>query len=217
MAEFETLFISGDRASQPAAAAADQKFYMVTDEDNIVERSDGIAWTQWGPSPASSGGGLILVEKKLLVAHATTVTFSGLDGDTHELYRLIARMVNSSGNTTGYVWRPNGETTNLSSKFSYINATDQTPSTLQLSGDTQDITNGSYWYFTIDIIAKKDPNAIAMPRYYTGTAGNGAASALLQGKWNETATNLTSIVIVAADTDGIGNGSTFALYRYAQS
>lgn len=49
MPEFDTMFTSGTRAAQPAAAAADQQFYMVTDEANKIERSNGAAWSQWGP------------------------------------------------------------------------------------------------------------------------------------------------------------------------
>ena len=50
MAEFETYFLSGARSLQPAASAADQKFYQVEDEGNIIEHSDGSTWEQWGPN-----------------------------------------------------------------------------------------------------------------------------------------------------------------------
>ena len=196
---------------------------MVTDEDNIVERSDGVAWTQWGPSPSASGGGLALVERKLITAHATTVTFSGLDGNTDEVYRLIMRLLNKAGASVKYVMNPNGETTNLSSNFAYNGLAGVNAATWQLSSNTAaDLTDNNWANYSVDIWAKNDPNSIAAIRQYHGDLGvatttPAAARGQFSGVWNETSSNLTSLDIVSSVANGIGNGSTLVLYKYAQS
>ena len=217
MAEFETLFISGDRASQPAAAAADQKFYMVTDESNIVERSDGVTWTQWGPG--STGGGLAIVEAKLFTSNATTYTFSGLDGDTDGAYLLQGQILNAAASTADYTIRPNGATTNQTGTLAYWTGT--TPAAL--TGTTlrvANITNAKQGYFSVNISAKCNPSGQAAQRYFTGTGVTDYASVSLSvigGRWNEGATNITTIDFVSSQADGLGEGTLLRLYRYAQA
>jgi hypothetical protein len=70
MPEFETMFLSDTRANQPAASAADQKFYQVTDEGNIIERSDGATWANWGPS---GSGSYRLIQSKVVSGGHFTV------------------------------------------------------------------------------------------------------------------------------------------------
>jgi hypothetical protein len=173
------------------------------------------------PSGGGGGGGLVLVEKKLITSNSTTVTFSSLDGDTDEVYRLVCRLINNSGGTTKYTLQPNGVTTNQSSAFRYD--THDLPrtiaATLQLSDNSADVTNGTWLTITIDFWAKKNPNSVAAIRQFHAQIGVAPAASLahVAGVWNETATNVTSLVVAAANTNGIGNGSTMALYKYAQS
>jgi hypothetical protein len=61
MALVTTIHLRGDRASQPAASSANSGYiYCVTDEGNIIERSNGSAWQAY--SPTSSGGDYLKYE-----------------------------------------------------------------------------------------------------------------------------------------------------------
>lgn len=57
MAKLQDIILPPDtRANQPAAAAVGEgAIYCVTDEDNILERSNGTTWDPFSPSGAPSG------------------------------------------------------------------------------------------------------------------------------------------------------------------
>lgn len=51
----QDVLIIGIRADQPAAAdVATGTLYAVSDEDFLIEQSDGAAWNQFGPTPTSA-------------------------------------------------------------------------------------------------------------------------------------------------------------------
>jgi len=51
MSRLDEVILRGNRASQPAASTANSGFlYCVTDESNIIERSNGSAWQSYSPS-----------------------------------------------------------------------------------------------------------------------------------------------------------------------
>jgi hypothetical protein len=173
----------------------------------------------------SGGGGLTLVEAKTITSNSTTVTFSGLDGDTDGIYLLLGRIVNASGASPFYSWRPNNVTTNQLGQLSqfYNGNTNFVQQTSTLS--FANINSGNTISFEMKIFAKSNPNGQAVVRQYTGTTsgaiiagtpGTNPVSGTVGGQWNDTSTNITSIVIVSDQTNGIGNGSTIALYKYAQ-
>lgn len=215
--QFETAFLSGIRADQPTAADADQKFYQVEDEGNIIERSDGATWSQWGPS--ASGGGLILVENKIISSTVSTVTFSGLDGNTDGIYLLIAKILATA--STFYALQPNGATTNLAGGLHYSDG-----STTGISNSTTvahiGFGDNTRWStMRVDIFAKKNAQSPASPLTYMGNQGyfNGANSILgvCGGIWNETSTNMTSLEVISTAANCIADGSQLALYKYPQS
>ncbi len=166
----------------------------------------------------SGGSGLTLVEKKTITANSTTVTFSGLNGDTDEVYLLVGRIKASA--TGGLVLRPNGATTNLTSAQNAVSAGSNFPG----STSTWRFLNpnsGDVYSFSATINASKVNNSVAMRRDFFSHAGgyNGSNAILFTagGDWNETSTNITSLDIVSETATGIGDGSTLALYKYAQS
>lgn len=167
----------------------------------------------------SGGGGLTLVEAKLITSNSTTSTFSSLDGDTDGTYLLNGRIINNSGGTCEVLIKPNNVSTNQTSSYIYWDST--TPGT-QTRSDWRvlSINNTSLdAIFSITIFAKKNPNSIALRRFYTGTATanyTGIATVLTSGRWDETSTNITSIVVEGA-TNCLGNGSQLFLYKMAQS
>lgn len=184
-----------------------------------VLTSQGSSAPVW--AAAAGGGGLILIEKQTITSAVTDVTFSGLDGDTDKVYLLMGRIiVPSGGSNPVFTWQPNGITTNQSSQRMYANggatAADQTSNLWLLDGIVATTVS-----FSVTIHASKVENSVAMIRNHFGTFqaiyGAGTiAVGTVSGQWNETSTNITSIVVHSSVASKIGNGSTIALYRLEQ-
>lgn len=157
-----------------------------------------------------------LLETKTLVANADSVTFSSLDGDTHQMYMLIGRVINNHGSVTAsYSARPNGATTNQSWQRLYANDTTVAGS----RGTTpmlvaQAVSAGGSVFFSSVIWASK---ATSSRRYLLSQALFAGTIESLQtvGQWDETSTNITSLVFFSDQTDGVGTGSIIHLYRKA--
>lgn len=162
--------------------------------------------------------GLQLIERKLLTASATSVTFSSLDGNAEGVYRLVTRILNRSGSTASYTLRPNGATTNQNSSRGYSNngsGGNDTTTTLRFAEceNNMDIVSQT------DFFARCDPDSIATKRWYTGhyTAFSaGVIVAMVGGRWNETSTNMTTLEVVSSVSNGLGEGSEITLYKYAE-
>lgn len=183
-----------------------------------------------GQVPTSSGGGamtwttpgggaLTLIQKQTVTSTQTTITFSGLDGNTDEVYLLHFRII-GAGSAATCALRPNGATTNLTIARVYNGGSDTGSAEWVMTSNVQ--TSDTAWG-DITIFAKDNPNSVATKRTMVGqvgqTTGGGSSAALIvneAGIWNETSTNITSFDITCG-TSNIGSGSTFALYKYAQS
>lgn len=167
------------------------------------------------------GGGLVLVEHKTVTTSpgVTTVTFSGLDGDTDGLYLLKGRLKNGAAADTLLSVRPNGSSSNLSLISHYWNS----GGAAQAGGSDWywlQAANGSGSYGDMTICARKIANSVAQPRYAFANLW-GDPSGVVHGfsiayKWNDTTNNLTSLDVTANQTNGIGDGSEFWLYKYEQ-
>lgn len=171
---------------------------------------------------SAGSSGLILVEKQTITSAQTDVTFSGLDGDTDEVYLLIGRIViPSAGSAPIFTWQPNGITTNQSCQWGYVGGILASGSASNLTLSDQS-SPGSFTTFEVTIHAKKNPNSVAARRVYTGmffarySSDTISSPAFVGGQWAETSTNITSLVIHSSVASKIGDGSTLALYRYAQ-
>ncbi len=177
--------------------------------------------------PGGGGGGIgtgwELVEKKDITVDTTSITFSGLDGDTDEQYMLIMHEVTlaSAGADYKITMRPNGVTTQQqtfevsspsSSGFrATSNFTDlRWRSTYQRArGQAIDTTmwlsskSGSPRNFRTYQGSSSTPK--------TFPSGSGVTMSTLS--WEDTSTNITSLDIVASTAGGIGAGSTYCLYK----
>lgn len=96
MATVNDIHLRGTRASQPAASAANKGYlYCVTDEGNILERSDGSSWASYSNARQTKtigmlidgGGSVITTGVKGYVRVPVAVTLTGwtilaLDGNS---------------------------------------------------------------------------------------------------------------------------------------
>lgn len=199
-------------------------FYVVTQVTGTDGNNNQITFQDLNNQiGGGGGGGITLVEHKTVTTNSTTVTFSGLDGNTDGIYRLVYKIKNASGATPNYFWHPTGVATNLHSRKGYTNTTDGTftsnTHTDLILGFSN--VNNTWLGGSIDIMARKNPNSVASPLTYNGTAFNYDGTVnwafFLGGEWTETSTNLTSLDVISASANGIGNGSELWLYKYAQS
>ncbi len=172
-------------------------------------------------SKVVGGADWILIEKKLVTGDTQDLTFSGLDGNTDEIYRIVGRIV-VSGSAEDVTLRPNGLSTNQDSLDiieSSSGITRAAPTSLSLS-----ITTGSgevLHTFDATLWAKNNPNSIATNRTLQsewGTYGTTLPNRVGQsrGLWDEDSTNITSLVIHGEAADTIRDGSTVALYKLRQ-
>lgn len=175
-------------------------------------------------APSSAQGKLILVEHKLVAANTTTVTFSGLNGDSDRAYFLKGVLVCPAfGAAQSLCWRPNGGAANLfesgiSLSAGVISAIGAT--TVGRIAVTALAVAGEY-QLECWIQASKTENAVARRRtwrsFAVASAGGTPAMYEMSGCWNETATNITSIDLTHTVAANILNGSVFTLYKLAQT
>lgn len=165
---------------------------------------------------STPAGHLELIENKEFASHATSYTFSGLDGDTDQMWVFFYRMVkDASGAQTTY-FRPNGTTTNQRSRWYYTgsggfvsNNTD-TAGGLVLSpnGGSANETDAGFGM----IHCKKD--FLRSARWFYNESNTTDLFVVSAGwRWNETSTNITSFDLLSTATNGIGAGSYLRLYR----
>lgn len=172
---------------------------------------------KYSQSAGAGSGGLTLVEQKNITSAAQDSTFSGLDGDNDGIYYLIGRIKNASGSTCAYTLQPNGISTNQASirQFAHNSGggVDQT-SNLRLAETETGVTIAGSWNFN----PLKVQNSVALQRFYWGQYTGFSATVVngqVSGRWNETSTNVTSLVVHADNSNCIGDGSTLGLYKYA--
>jgi len=202
------VILRGVRGSQPAASSVcTGSLYYVTDE-LLTERSNGVTWDSYS---GTNSGGLVTVEVVTASISTDAFTFTGLDGNADLVYIILGRIKNGTGNAAEYNWKPNNITSN---QAGFRGAA--TYSSLILG----ELAGNGYITFQITIAAQNDPMAGAFPRTYTGTTSElttapTASGGAVGGIWTDTTTNITSIVIDGGITNGIGEGSTVAIFKLA--
>lgn len=207
LAAGEGVAIDFDFGSGPQTA-------IITDETDTDKSltPDGAGGAKW----TAGVSGMVLVERKEIVAAVTDVTFSGLDGDTDEVYKLIGRIV-----TTGiavYTVRPNNLTTNQAGRINENGGT-------ATSADIRIILANALInavMFEMLIHAREVVQTVTIPRVFTGSAltidGAPNAIPLLNqfGAMWDGGGNITSLVIHSSIASLIGIGSTFELFKLSQ-
>lgn len=199
----------------------------------------GIAGSQGaqGTAGSSAGSALVLVASNIVSAAAvTTVTFSGLNGDVDKIYLLKARIQRPSSNPlTSYVYylKPNGTfpatMTSVYTTAGYGQSGGLNSATYAgtLSGTSTPGHNGTSFCgldqnddFSIHeawIYAEKTRARLFLNtyfRHYVNSSNQYSITLTSQtGRWSDTSTNLTSLVIQCDQSSGIDVGSEFYLYK----
>jgi hypothetical protein len=168
-----------------------------------------------------NSGGWQLIEDKLFSTAATSHTFSGLDGDTDQEYRLVSRIVNGhTPESIGVYLRPNNDTgTNygwqyLCGKSTIASANRYTTEVgllLFLYGITA--LNSSSLSDTI-LYAQSGSVRTAITKVAEDISGTTVSDVLSLGtSWNNTLDNITSLTVTASQTDGLGVGTHLFLFK----
>lgn len=224
-------YIKGGGGGAPATHAADheaggsdpitaQNLSSGAAAAGKIMESDGAgAWAlidtpSGGGGGGGGGGSLVHVETKELTADATSVVFTGLDGDADGTYELEF-FLPAPGVTTLFELLPNGLATNLSVAFGYAGTSmgDGTTTNGRLASPTG--TRIAYGRARIraksgqvrmaDIsFAEMDPAAGNDFHFHAGWL------------WDETATVISSLEIRADVAGGIKAGAVFRLYKVAE-
>lgn len=154
-----------------------------------------------------------------LSSAATSLTISNLDGNTDKEYRLVSRLVSGAANTNFYV-RPNNDAGTGTFGEQWINGSGST-----LSAFRQTTGIGFYNHYSsnpsgylnfsdLNLYAKSGYIRSGITHYADGITGTTIGNAgTVAGCWNNTTDNITSIVIAADQTNGLGVGSRFILMR----
>jgi hypothetical protein len=166
-----------------------------------------------------------LVQSQYVTGSAvSSITFSGLDGDTHKNYLLVSRIylpagVGGAGATYNITLRPNGLTTNITSinRNSFgINSSQGTwsPAHPLMSGG-----GTSYGLTITDILAPSgNPRVLKSNSSWYSAGVTALVDSEFITRWSDTTTNITSLVIYGdisnASQAVIGVNSEFHLYRY---
>ena len=186
----------------------------------------GAPGAQGAAGATGGGGGLTLIENKIFTADATSYEFAGLDGNTDGTYVIEAELIGLIGSQIEYYLRPNSISTNMQSRrnLNYANLGDSTGDLSHLMlhwvyGHATD-TYTPVGIVTAKLRAKCNANSVARVRSYAAVGGLkgtiywGIFAA--GGGWNETSTNITSLLVISPTANGIKSGSTIQLYKLAQ-
>ncbi len=171
---------------------------------------DGFGSVKW----SSERVGMFLIERKQIAGAVQNVTFSGLDGDADEVYKLIGRIIKPAG-VAAYRFRPNGLTTNQSMGVT-SNGTFALFGTLDFL--TAVIAAGNIISFECLIHARETVEATGMDRQFIGKAMESGSALQVNdfgGVWGG-AGNITSLLVSSSIASGIGIGSTFELFKLVQ-
>jgi len=156
-----------------------------------------------------------------LAEAATSVTISGLSGDTDEEYELITRVVNGYNGAIGIYIRPNNDTganygeQNLYASNTTITASRDASSAIWI-GYPAALGNLSFTHTKIH--AKSGYQRTTLTKKCTDVTGTTVGYVWTRGDtWTNTADEITSLVIFANQTNGLGIGSRIILLKKAST
>jgi hypothetical protein len=161
-------------------------------------------------------GSWVRVGSQVLGAAASSVTFSGLDGDRDVAYAASVS-IKGGANTNTILLRLNGDNTaNIYGK-QHLMGEGTTKEGLRATGSgiymSYMATAGYYGQGNAIVFAKTGFCRTALVTYVSGITGTTVTRFVLTGwSYNETSTNITSVVVSSDQADGMDSGSQIDLY-----
>ena len=162
-----------------------------------------------------------IYDSGVLTSAQTSITISGLDGDTDEIYQLII-FGNTGASNNRCSLQFNGDTganygaqkiTGYSTSKTSARLTSQT----KMEIGTQDSALNELEFEIVDINALTGTNRTATSKGITGTTGTTVYMMNSQGfVWNNSDDNITSMTISSKVTNGFGADSRIVLLKKAQ-
>lgn len=174
-----------------------------------------------GPG-AAGGGEWALVERKELAADATTVTFSGLNANADGVYQLIFHINNNTSPTVSaiYTIRPNGVTADqefeqITGSAGTVGASTGSVMRIGVAGANDRFSRGSAMLY-LDTGPDADQVRLGSVVGCDEDGSDPSDSTILRflaSIWNDSTGNVTSLVVVSDQTNGLGDGTVLALFR----
>lgn len=157
-----------------------------------------------------------IYENNFVSTTATSITISGLKGDTDKEYMLEARIVNGYNGAATFGVRPNNDTgTNYGYQFlkgvnATVSAVRGTATNLVLCASD---TLGTLSFGNMVLFAKSGYVRTSICQYPYEIALTSVGGTYIWGEsWNNTSDEITSLVVQTASTGGIGSGSYITLW-----
>jgi len=158
------------------------------------------------------------VYEETLTTAATSKTISGLDGNTAEQYKIILRAINGYSGVVNYGIRPNNDSGAnygyecILGQGSTVTAGSETAATSLWFGRAEALNQLSH---SIGILYAKSGYVRTMITLGAeAIAGTTITRAIyIPSVWNNTANNITSLVIYATQANGLGVGTFIGLYK----
>lgn len=185
-----------------------------SDGDTLVKDAASSAGMKWA---TSSGAGMLeLIEAHDFAAPATSYSLAGLDGDTDDLYFLVFKIIKNTVAAMNVDIQPNGVTTNQETRARYDGTGGSgtlTAAAIRIvfngGATADDIDFGTLWFQ-----AKTGTDRTGFVEWLEAVAAAGGIYKLSGAfVWNENATNITSLDVVADVANGIKTGSFLRLYK----
>jgi hypothetical protein len=179
-----------------------------------IRDSSGVLWNSAGETQ------LVWQEvyDNILSTAATSVTISNLTGDTDHIYHIFCKFYNDYNGAVSYGLRPNNDSTG-DKDYQWVRA------------DGADVTAGEETDGTMMVLGSNDAQNKICCCWGQLHAKSGHARTLLHhslqnvtatdsgvwfsraGMWSNTANEITSLVFLADQTNGLGVGTHISVYR----
>ena len=174
-----------------------------------------------GSGGAGSSGGTVwqMIASTDIASAVTSYTFSGLSGDTDGEYQIVARIVAGASGGINYTVNPNADITTTDYGYQDVYGSGSSAGGQQATsysgldmgwtaGTGQLSTSTSFLY------AKSGQTRIMLNLIGSSTGGTTTTSDtyLITSSWNNTASVITSLEILASTTNGLGVGTHLELW-----
>lgn len=164
-----------------------------------------------GVTGTGSGGALQWLQTITLGADAQDIPINTLDGDVDMEYLIEVSFMKGAAGLVTYTLRPNNLTTNLTSVYNLIGSgvTNQATWQIHNSGSAIGTTLG----ITIWVKAKTGFQRQMNPMENIEFGAGATFLAIGAGTWDETLTNITSLVLHASVAAGFKAGTIVRVFR----